>query len=123
MNAEGGRRAVGFAFGPQHGWQRFTVYFLCADGDIFALCPVAPFSAAVPSSTACSLAESADASRDLAHSATTDAWLQQVGHLLCPYQCSMITCYHANAKDQFSQSLLQSYRAYRPCSHAHSQGR
>ena len=111
MNAEGGRRAVGFAFGPQHGWQRFTMYFLCADGDIFALCPVAPFGAAVPSSTVRSLAESADLSRDLAHSATTDAWLEQVGVLLCPYQCNLITCCRATAKDHFIQSLLQSYRA------------
>ena len=91
MNAEGGRRAVGFAFGPQHGWQRFTVHFLCADGDIFVLCPVAPFGAAVPSSTVRSLAESADTSSDLAHSATTEAWIQQVGLHLCPYQHSLIT--------------------------------
>ena len=111
MNAEGGRRAVGFAFGPQHGWQRFTVYFLCADGDIFALCPVAPFGAAVPSSTVRSLAESAETIRDLAHSATTEAWIQQVGLLLRHYPCSLNTCHHAMAGDQLFQSLLQSYRA------------
>ena len=111
MNAEGGRRAVAFAFGPQHGWQRFTVYFLCADGAILALCPVAPFGAAVPSSTAQSLTESADTSKGLAHSATTEAWIQQVGLLLCHYQRSLHTCHHAIAGGQLSQSLLHFYRA------------
>ena len=73
-----GRRAVAFAFGPQHGWQRFTVYFLCADGAVCALCPVAPFGAALPASAAQSLAEAAATSNDLAHSPTTEAWVQQV---------------------------------------------
>ena len=78
MDGTTGRRAVAFAFGPQHGWQRFTVYFLCADGALCALCPVAPFGAAVPASAVQSLAEAVTSSDDLAHSPTTEAWMQQV---------------------------------------------
>lgn len=40
----GASRAVtAFAFGPPEGWQRFTVYFLTADGGVWSLCPVVPF--------------------------------------------------------------------------------
>ena len=78
VDGDTGRRAVAFAFGPQHGWQRFTVYFLCADGAVCALCPVAPFGTALPASAVQSLAEAAASSNDLAHSPTTEAWMQQV---------------------------------------------
>ena len=78
MDGSTGRRAVAFAFGPQHSWQRFTVYFLCADGAVCALCPIAPFGAALPASAAHNLAEAAANSTDLPHSPTTEAWIQQV---------------------------------------------
>lgn len=81
MDGGKGRRAVAFAFGPQHSWQRFTVFFLCSDGAMFALCPVAPFGAGMPASAVQALLQvAADSDDDLAHSATTNAWLQQV----CP---------------------------------------
>ena len=78
MDGSAGRRGVAFAFGPQHSWQRFTVYFLCADGAVCALCPVAPFGAAVPASAVQSLADALGGSDDLVHSSSTEAWLQQV---------------------------------------------
>lgn len=77
-----GRRAVAFAFGPQHSWQRFTVYFLCSDGAVFALCPVACFGAGVPASAVQALSEATAENDDLAHSGTTKAWLQQVHSVL-----------------------------------------
>lgn len=49
-----GRAVAAFAFGPPEGWQRFSVYFLTADGDLWSLCPVVPFGAcAVVSSVCC----------------------------------------------------------------------
>ena len=78
IDSEAAKRAVAFAFGPQHGWQRFAVFFLCADGALCALCPVAPFGAVLPASAAQSLAEAAAASDNLAHRPTTEAWIQQV---------------------------------------------
>ena len=102
---------MAFAFGPQHGWQRFTVFFLCADGATFALCPVAPFGAALPSSTVQNLADGADTARDLAHSATTEAWIQQVGLLLCSCYRSLNIHHDATAEDQVLRSFLQSYTA------------
>lgn len=78
MDADSGRRAVAFAFGPQHSWQRFTVYFLCADSAVCALCPVAPFGAAMPASAVQGLAEAAASLDESAHSPTTEAWIQQV---------------------------------------------
>lgn len=73
-----GRRAVAFTFGTQHSWQRFTVFFLCSDGAIFALCPVACFGAGVPVSAVQALSEAAAERDDLPNSDTTRAWLQQV---------------------------------------------
>jgi hypothetical protein len=75
-----GRRAVAFAFGAPQGWQRFAVFFAASDGALFALCPVAPFGAGVPSSAAQALLDEGASSDDEAHSAVTQAWLQQV----CP---------------------------------------
>ncbi|CAL8462438.1 g1971 [Coccomyxa elongata] len=69
-----GRRAVAFAFGPQHLWQRFTVFIMCSDGTLFSLCPVAPFGAGVPASVVQALTEAASDSDDCF---TTQAWLQQ----------------------------------------------
>ena len=70
---------MAFTFGPQHSWQQFAVYFLCSDGGIFVLCPVAPFGAAVPASAAEALSDLAASADDVAYSATSEAWLQQVG--------------------------------------------
>uniref|UniRef100_A0A7I4E0B5 Nucleoporin Nup88 n=1 Tax=Physcomitrium patens TaxID=3218 RepID=A0A7I4E0B5_PHYPA len=36
-------RAVGFAFGGEHLWDRFTVFILFSNGSIYVLCPVVPF--------------------------------------------------------------------------------
>lgn len=38
-----GRAVAAFAFGPPEQWQRFSVYFLTADGSLWSLCPVVPF--------------------------------------------------------------------------------
>ncbi len=95
VDGDTGRRAVAFAFGPQHGWQRFTVYFLCADGAVCALCPVAPFGAALPASAAQSLAEAAGSSTGLAHSPTTEAWIQQVGPYLT--MLASLGCLHRSS--------------------------
>ncbi|KAK9817682.1 hypothetical protein WJX72_000600 [[Myrmecia] bisecta] len=73
-----GRQAVAFAFGAAHAWERYTVYFVCSDGSIFALCPVAAFGSACPTSVAEQLVASCSQSEDIAHSLTTEAWLQQV---------------------------------------------
>ncbi|KAK9159059.1 hypothetical protein Scep_005633 [Stephania cephalantha] len=35
--------AVGFSFGGEHLWDRFTVFFLFSDGSIYLLCPIVPF--------------------------------------------------------------------------------
>ncbi|KAI3939077.1 hypothetical protein MKX01_001945 [Papaver californicum] len=34
---------VGFSFGDEHLWDRFTVFILFSDGSIYILCPVVPF--------------------------------------------------------------------------------
>ncbi|MCL7026470.1 hypothetical protein MKW94_006644 [Papaver nudicaule] len=34
---------VGFSFGGEHLWDRFTVFILFSDGSIYILCPVVPF--------------------------------------------------------------------------------
>ncbi|XP_024531584.1 nuclear pore complex protein NUP88-like isoform X1 [Selaginella moellendorffii] len=36
-------RAVSFAFGGEHFWDRFTVFVLLTDASIYALCPIVPF--------------------------------------------------------------------------------
>ena len=82
-----GRRAVAFAFGPQHSWQRFTVFFLCSDGTLFSLCPVAPFGAGIPVSVVQALTEAASDRDDCS---TTRAWLQQVHFLAASIWCIMM---------------------------------
>ncbi len=69
---------MAFAFGQQHLWQRFTVFFMCSDGTLFSLCPVAPFGAGMPASVVQALTEAASDSDDCF---TTRAWLQQVHFL------------------------------------------
>jgi hypothetical protein len=78
MGGNGGRRVASFAYGPQRSWLRFTVFFMCSDGAIFALCPVAPFGAGVPQSAVQSLAESAAHMGSAEAFDTTETWLQQV---------------------------------------------
>ena len=58
------------------------VFFACSDGTLFALCPVAPFHAAMSLSAVDQLVEiSRRSADDSAHSTTTQAWLDQVIHM------------------------------------------
>lgn len=70
------RHAVGFAFGPAYGWERFTVLFACSDGSLFSLCPVAPFHATISSSAVAQLLHAIRDEPEAAQS-TTHAWLDQ----------------------------------------------
>eukprot|EP01024_Parvocaulis_polyphysoides_P025341 TRINITY_DN23143_c0_g1_i15.p1 TRINITY_DN23143_c0_g1~~TRINITY_DN23143_c0_g1_i15.p1 ORF type:complete len:780 (-),score=154.33 TRINITY_DN23143_c0_g1_i15:2292-4631(-) len=50
-----------FSKGGGYVWSMFTVYFLRADGGIFAMCPIAPFGMTVQESTAKTLLNSTEA--------------------------------------------------------------
>ena len=65
---------------PQHriGPVMLQVFFVCADGSVFALCPVAPFQATVSLPAVEHLLEASRQHPDAAQS-TTQAWLDQVG--------------------------------------------
>lgn len=54
------------------------VYFVCSDGSLFALCPVAPFQAALPLSDVGQLVEISRGGVDESAHSTTQAWLDQV---------------------------------------------
>ena len=41
--ADGAAAVTGFGFGPPVSWGLLTVFFLAADGAVYALCPVTPF--------------------------------------------------------------------------------
>ncbi|KAL3148236.1 hypothetical protein ABBQ38_013707 [Trebouxia sp. C0009 RCD-2024] len=71
------QHAVGFAFGAAHAWERFTVYFVCSDGSLFVLCPVAPFQAAIPLSDVDQLVSISRCAMDESSHSTTQAWLDQ----------------------------------------------
>lgn len=70
-----GRAVAAFAFGPPEGWQRFSVFFLTTDGELWSLCPVVPFGCRYAASLIDQLAESGSASLDAA--ANAEAWLQR----------------------------------------------
>lgn len=54
------------------------VFFACSDGSLFALCPVAPFHAAISLSDVDQLVELSRCSADDTAHSTTQAWLDQV---------------------------------------------
>lgn len=54
------------------------VFFACSDGSFFALCPVAPFHAAMSLSGVDQLVEISRCSADDTAHSTTQAWLDQV---------------------------------------------
>ena len=54
------------------------VYFVCSDGSLFVLCPVAPFQAAVPISDVSQLVDISRCCADESAHSTTQAWLDQV---------------------------------------------
>ncbi|KAL4436121.1 hypothetical protein ABPG77_005569 [Micractinium sp. CCAP 211/92] len=68
-----GRAVAAFAFGPPEQWQRFSVYFLTADGSLWSLCPVVPFGCRYPGSAVEQLAAVGDAEV----SPNDEAWLQR----------------------------------------------
>ncbi|KAL0033161.1 hypothetical protein WJX79_006554 [Trebouxia sp. C0005] len=70
------RHAVGFAFGPAYGWERFTVLFVCSDSSLLSLCPVAPFHATISSAAVAQLLHAIRDEPEAAQS-TTHAWLDQ----------------------------------------------
>lgn len=73
---------VAFSFGQGEGWDRFTIYFLAANGALSTLCPVAPFGARYPSSAIDALRASLDdAAPSEAAAETASAWLQRA---FCP---------------------------------------
>jgi nuclear pore complex protein Nup88 len=74
-SSSNGRAVAAFAFGPPEGWQRFAVYFLTADGELWSLCPVVPFGCRYAASLIDQVAESSSASLDAA--ANAEAWLQR----------------------------------------------
>lgn len=54
------------------------MFFACSDGSLFALCPVAPFHAAMSLSAVDQLVEISRCSADDTAHSTTQAWLDQV---------------------------------------------
>lgn len=72
-----GTQVTAFAFGAAHAWERFTVFFTCANGSLFALCPVAPFQAKVSIPAVEHLRNSNLQQPDAASASTTQAWLDQ----------------------------------------------
>ncbi|CAI5490898.1 unnamed protein product [Closterium sp. Naga37s-1] len=51
---------VGFAFGGDHIWERFSVFFCFQDGSIYALCPLLPFNSWVSAKAIAELRADAD---------------------------------------------------------------
>ena len=37
------QKMIAFDFGAARGWEKFTVYFMHSNGDIYALCPIVPY--------------------------------------------------------------------------------
>ncbi|KAK9806546.1 hypothetical protein WJX73_009600 [Symbiochloris irregularis] len=71
------RQAVAFVCGPAHGWLRFTVFILCSDGSMFALCPIAPFGSSVNQAAVQQLGAEPSSSGDSLTNTATSLWLQQ----------------------------------------------
>ncbi|KAK9866274.1 hypothetical protein WJX84_011119 [Apatococcus fuscideae] len=67
---------VAFCFGVDHAWERFTVFFTCADGAVYCMCPVAPFRSTCPASSL-PLLHSLAASASPADAGPTKEWLHQ----------------------------------------------
>eukprot|EP00891_Asterochloris_glomerata_P001339 jgi/Astpho2/1339/Aster-x0997 len=63
-------RPVAFAFGASSSWERFTVFFVCADSSVLAFCPVVPFGVTLPVSQLARLQSTTEGN------ATGQAWLQ-----------------------------------------------
>lgn len=69
------------------------VYFVCADGSLFVLCPVAPFQAAVPRSAVDQLVDISRCAMDESSHSTTQAWLDQVTSVRPCFLPSIISGY------------------------------
>ncbi len=66
------------------------VYFVCVDGGLFALCPVAPFQATISLAAVEHLLQASIEQSDSATQSTTQAWLDQVLATVNPLACKSV---------------------------------
>ena len=77
------------------------VLFVCSDGSLFSLCPVAPFHATISSSAVAQLLHAIRDEPEAAQS-TTHAWLDQVG---CLTAVIWSTAWCAPVTDDFCEGM------------------
>ncbi|XP_043723661.1 nuclear pore complex protein NUP88 [Telopea speciosissima] len=105
---------VGFSFGGEHLWDRFSVFVLFADGSVYILCPVVPFGSVYRWESIAEIYNDAHTfglksanSRAVSNSSIAIAWLEATFPELChqDMEGGKISALKAHPHAQFDASL------------------